>query len=311
MITPLRLGLILTYKCNAVCRHCYFNAGSTRTEEISRNEVLNYLDQAADLSTLRMISFTGGEPFLQPDLLREAVSYAADRGFKTEVVTNCFWAHSKQTAETQLSSLTRAGLDMINLSADDFHQEFIPFSYAKNGYEAARSLGLKITILCTIAHSSRLTAEKIVNLLGDRKIQIMGENTPLPTKGYAMIVETPFIPVGRGSQIPHEEWAFSRYTAGPCSHVLRDIAIDPSGRVLPCCSAAGTIEALTLGDAKREHLSRIVERGHERETLNVLAVRGPQELLRRGEEVVKDYVNKCHLCYEVLSDLERKGLLRV
>jgi len=311
MITPLRLGLILTYKCNALCRHCYFNAGPTRTEKMNRNDVLNYLDQATDLSTLRMISFTGGEPFLQPDLLREAVSYAVDRGFKTEVVTNCFWADSKETAETQLSSLARAGLDVINLSADDFHQEFIPFSYVKSGYEAAKSLGLKITILCTVARSSRLTAEKIVSLLGDRKIQIVGENTAPSVKGYAMAVETPFIPVGRGSQIPREEWAFSRYTAGPCSHVLRDIAIDPSGRVLPCCSAAGTIEALTLGDARREHLSRIIERGRERNALNVLAVRGPQELLERGEEAVEDYVNKCHLCYEVLSDLERRGLLRV
>lgn len=303
MITPLRLGLILTYKCNALCRHCYFNAGPTRTEKMNRNDVLNYLDQATDLSTLRMISFTGGEPFLRPDLLCEAVSYAVERGFKTEVVTNCFWAHSKETAEAQLSSLARAGLDVINLSADDFHQEFTPFSYVKSGYEAAKSFGLKITILCTVARSSRLTAEKIANLLGDRKIRIMRENTSRPVKGYAMIVETPFIPVGRGSQIPREEWAFSLYTAGPCSHVLRDIAIDPSGKVLPCCSAAGTIEALTLGDARKESLSRIVERGRERDSLNVLAVRGPQELLGRGEKAVKDYVNKCHLCYMVLSNL--------
>ena len=313
ILTPLRLGLILTYRCNASCRHCYFNAGPSRTEEMKRREALNYLDQAAEFSTLRMVSLTGGEPFLLPELLREALSHASDMGFKTEVVTNCFWGESKERAREQLGSLADAGLDVINISADDFHQEFIPFSYIQNCYEASKELGMKITILCSVAKSSRLRVEKVVDLLGDANIHILGGITPPPDiiKAYAMAVESAFIPAGRGSQIPRGEWIIGhRLAIGPCPHVLRDIAIEPSGGVLPCCSAAGLIGSLNLGNAKREPLSRIIERANRREVFKVLARRGPQGLLDITEEKIqRNYVNKCHLCYEALLGLERRGLL--
>ena len=313
LLAPLRLGLLLTYRCNAACRHCYLDAGPSRMEKMSRWEVLGYLDEASALSTLRMVSFTGGEPFLLPDLLREALSHASEMGLRTEVVTNCSWAGSMEEAREQLGALAEAGLDVINISVDDFHQEFIPFSHVRNCYEAARELGLKITILCTIAKSSELRVEKVVDLLGDTNIHIMGEDTtPFNRfKTYAMAVETAFIPAGRGSRIPRGEWVIGhRPVVGPCFHILRDIAIDPSGRVLPCCSAAGLISSLNLGNAKRESLSRIVEGGRGREVFRILVERGPQGLLDvKGDEAPGSYVNKCHLCYEALLSLERRGIL--
>ena len=308
-LTPIRLGLLLTYRCNAYCRHCYFNAGPSRKEEISRHQVFKYIDQAADFSTLKMISLTGGEPFLLPELLREALSYASDRGLKTEVVTNCSWAESGETAMDQLSILADAGLDIVNISADDFHQEFIPFNHVRNCYEAAREVGLKITILCSVAKSSRLTAEKVVKFLGDENIYILRGGRRPPSNAYSMAVETAFIPAGRGSHIPRGEWVIGHdSTTGPCSHVLRDIAIEPSGWVLPCCSAAGLIKSLKLGNLRMSPLSRIIERANKRKIFDILVRKGPQELLYiEGGEATGNYVNKCHLCYDALLHLEKGG----
>jgi organic radical activating enzyme len=280
---------------------------------MSSYEALNYLDQASEFSTLRMVSLTGGEPFLLPKLLCEALSYSYERGFKTEVVTNCFWAESGKEAEEKLGSLVDLGLDMINISADDFHQEFIPFSYVRNCYEAAKELDLKITLLCSVAKFSRLRVEKIVDLLGDTNIHILERNKQSSNriKTHAIAIESAFIPAGRGSQIPHKEWILGNHsTTGPCHHILQDIAIEPSGRVLPCCSTAGLINTLKLGNALREPLSRIIEKANTREIFKILARRGPQELLdvkyRNGPG---RYVNKCHLCYEALSDLEKRNFL--
>lgn len=280
---------------------------------MSSREALNYLDQAEEFSTLRTVSLTGGEPFLLPELLRKVISYASDKGFKTEVATNCFWAESEERAREKLGSLVDLGLDVINISADDFHQEFISFSYIQNCYEAAKELGLKIAILCSVAKPSRLRVKNVIDLLGDVNIHVLGES-PQPSnrvKANSVAVETAFIPAGRGSQIPHREWILGhRSTIGPCPHILQDIAIEPSGRVLPCCSAAALIKSLNLGNAQMDPLSRIIERANTREIFKVLSRIGPQELLDiKYGNLLRNYVNKCHLCYEVLLDLERRNLL--
>jgi len=90
---------------------------------------------------------------------------------------------------------------------------------------------------------------------------------------------------------------------GPCRDVLRDIGIDPSGKVLPCCSAASRVEYAMLGNAKEERLADIIERASRRPVFKALSMDGPSELAKQlGLWRKGGYVNRCHLCYEVLSD---------
>ena len=311
MIETFRVGLLLTERCNIACGHCWFGSGSHREASMTLDEAKDYIDQAREIPTVEWISFTGGEPFLLPEMLLSLVGYASERGFRTECVTNCFWAETKNEAFVCLEELTGAGLDAINISADDFHQRHIPFERVGNCFEAAKSLGLKIIIMCASAKSSKLRIGDIAKLLGEEDIHVIGGGKP---KGpfSALAIETGFVPVGRGAEIPEEEWLIGESAVeGPCRDVLRDVGIAPSGRVLPCCSAAGQVEEAILGNARVNRLREIIESAFRNPVFRTLSRDGPKGLAEsHGVGLKEGYVNRCHLCYDVLSDHRIREALR-
>lgn len=301
MADTFRVGLILTERCNIECAHCWLESGPHRSRSMDPADARGYIDQALEIPTLEWVSFTGGEPFLMPETLAGLVSYASGSGLRTECVTNCFWAEDEVKAEGRLGALAEAGLDVINISSDDFHQRHIPFERVRNAYEAAKKLGLKIVIMTASAASSELRIREIARRLGEEDVHIVGDGEP-GTRVSALAVETGFIPVGRGGQLPEEEWLVDHGPVkGPCRDVLCDVGIAPTGRVLPCCSATGQLQQASLGNAKEERLSVLIERAEENPVYRILSTDGPFELAERmGFQMREGYVNRCHLCYEIL-----------
>ena len=76
--------------CNIACRNCYIESSpeNDRLAYISRAEVRGYLDEiATDGWPVTEIGFTGGEPFMNPDMLG-MLDDALGRGFAALVLTN-------------------------------------------------------------------------------------------------------------------------------------------------------------------------------------------------------------------------------
>jgi len=76
--------------CNLTCRNCYIESSprNNRLAYLTRAEVAAYLDEieSEDLPT-RLIGFTGGEPFMNPDIITMLDDVLA-RGLTTLVLTN-------------------------------------------------------------------------------------------------------------------------------------------------------------------------------------------------------------------------------
>jgi uncharacterized Fe-S cluster-containing radical SAM superfamily protein len=76
--------------CNLTCRNCYIES-SPRNDQLAyltRDEVRGYLDEIArDRLPTRLIGFTGGEPFMNPEL-PAMLELALARGFRALVLTN-------------------------------------------------------------------------------------------------------------------------------------------------------------------------------------------------------------------------------
>lgn len=74
------------------------------------------------------IHFTGGEPFLNYNLLLDLTKIAKRLEIpSTFVETNCFWCIDDETTEERLSKLRNEGLKGILISANPFIIEQIPF----------------------------------------------------------------------------------------------------------------------------------------------------------------------------------------
>jgi uncharacterized Fe-S cluster-containing radical SAM superfamily protein len=76
--------------CNLTCQHCYIESSphNERLTYLTHDEVRTYLDEIArDRLPTRLIGFTGGEPFMNPDII-SMLGDVLERGFDVIVLTN-------------------------------------------------------------------------------------------------------------------------------------------------------------------------------------------------------------------------------
>lgn len=76
--------------CNITCRNCYIESSpkNDRLVYIAEDEVIRFLDEIRDLSLgTEEIGLTGGEPFMNPDILR-ILEACLQRGFRVLLLTN-------------------------------------------------------------------------------------------------------------------------------------------------------------------------------------------------------------------------------
>ena len=117
--------------CNVTCRNCYIESSprNDRLAYLTAGEVAAYLDEIArgNLGT-REIGFTGGEPFMNPDM-PAMLADALSRGYRALVLTNAMQPMMRHTEA--LAALQRAhGARMVLRISLDHH--------TKEGHEAMR-----------------------------------------------------------------------------------------------------------------------------------------------------------------------------
>jgi len=299
---PFRVGLLLTERCNIACAHCWLGPTSNGGD-MTLDEAKGYIDQVSGIPTVEWISFTGGEPFLLPILMEELVSYASGKRLRTECVTNGYWAETPEKSEEKLKTLKEAGLDVVNISADDFHQEFVPFENVQNCFEAAKGLGLKTVVMSAARAGGFLRLTEIINRLGPDEIRTLGKEESIEGLS-AIAVESGFIPVGRGTALSREEWLIGMSPIdGPCRLVLRDIGINPDGELLACCSAASVLKWGRLGNVVEKDIGELLSKASSQPLFKILAEYGPTRLGDSlGIKWRDGFISRCHLCHVVLKD---------
>jgi len=137
---PISGGLLLSYKCSAECRHCmYACSPKWKADWISIKDLEDCLAQLAGkikpspsgyqgVSLNYGLHFTGGEPFLNFELLLKAVEIANKLKIpSTFVETNCFWCSTDEVTREKLELLKEAGIKGILISVNPFYAEYVPF----------------------------------------------------------------------------------------------------------------------------------------------------------------------------------------
>jgi len=121
--------------CNITCRNCYIESSPSndRVVFITAAETAEYFDEIEELGLgTREIGFTGGEPFMNPDLL-DMVGDALRRGFSVLLLTNAMQPMQRPRIKRGLLDLKEQFGARLTIRVSLDH-------YAKSLHEAERGL---------------------------------------------------------------------------------------------------------------------------------------------------------------------------
>jgi pyruvate-formate lyase-activating enzyme len=310
------LTLLVTYRCNYNCDHCVFRSGPHRTEVMDEALARRAIAEAQRLvPTLELVTFSGGEPFLVPDLLRTLHAYAADLDLTCGVVTNAFWARSRQAALAALEPLAEHGLVDFTTSLDVYHLAYAPAERVRVALEAALDLGLRTHLNIVVRSGSDVREANAHEVLGMSKAALQ------------RVTCCEFSPTLVGS-------AADRLTAADvvtiddpdalraaCPYVLRSLTITPGGTVHGCCGVGGASDdgpsaLLRIGSLLEETLEELHDRMTRNLAFHVIAREGPYALLELGWQtdpalaVRSEFAHICDVCHELTVNELLRGAVR-
>lgn len=108
--------------CNLTCRNCYIESSprNDRLVYLTATEAASYLDEIqSDRHATRLIGFTGGEPFMNPEL-PAMLDDALSRGFKAIVLTNAMKPMHKMKPALLALRARHGGNLTIRVSVDHY-----------------------------------------------------------------------------------------------------------------------------------------------------------------------------------------------
>ena len=143
--------------CNITCANCYIESSPTNDAlvYITADEVSGYLDQVQDRGwPVREIGFTGGEPFMNPQMI-EMAERALARGFEVLILTNAMQPMMRPRVQAGLSRLQaeyggrltlRVSLDHYTPARHDAERGDGSFARTLEGMDWLRDSGISMTV---------------------------------------------------------------------------------------------------------------------------------------------------------------------
>jgi hypothetical protein len=267
-----------TSRCPLRCAHCFARSSPESSDQLTDDELLRCVDDAAHLGTVERLGISGGgDPFLRPQTLQRLLMRARELGLRTTVVTSAFWAPTVAQARRVLAPLAEAGLERLTLSHDDAHAEFVPAAKVLAACRAAVELGIAVYIAIAREPDGRVTRHSVDAWL---KAEGLGD-------AGILVYETGINSIGRALDDATPEQQEARKAGelayrGPCFSVLRQTSVTPDGRILPCCGTAPSEALARLAIGKvGERLDTAVRAAAEDPRLLWIAMEGPAAILRQ------------------------------
>jgi len=274
-----QIHVLLTYQCTWACDHCFLYCSPDTAGTFTGTRLKALLDQAEAVGTIEWIYFEGGEPFLYYPLLLQGLRMARDRGFRTGIVTNGYWATSPEDAEVWLRPLAALDVSDLSMSDDAFHGggEAAP---VKAAIAAAQRLELPVKVIRIDRRTDDHAAESAV-----RKGAVI-EGGPVRFRGRAadrLTEGQPRYDADEFDSCPYED--------------LRTpdrVHVDAFGAVQVC-------QGMSIGNVWETPLRQIMEQydADAHPICGPMLAGGPALLARKqGVPADAGYVDACHLCFE-------------
>ncbi|KZX16868.1 antilisterial bacteriocin subtilosin biosynthesis protein AlbA [Methanobrevibacter cuticularis] len=186
---PFQVVWNITKACNMRCIHCYESASTRQNDELSKNQVINGLDQMAHVG-VASVAFSGGEPSIHPNIL-DFIKHVDDIGMCAAMATNGYTLSDEYKAE----KFVNEGLEFIQISLDGInpqtHDSFRMVDGAwNNAVETIKNfvdLGIFVEVATTVTEHNLDEIPEMIDFLRD-----LGVN-------WFMLYN--FIPTGNGNEV--------------------------------------------------------------------------------------------------------------
>lgn len=271
---PYRCDLILTYRCQNDCAHCYAG-GPHVTAELPKDQWKQIIDRLADWGVPTVV-FTGGEPLLYEGIT-ELVRHAEDKGLITGLITN-----GRLLTETKVCELAGAGLDFAQITLEsvipEVHDKMVgaegAWAVTVDGIRNAANAASRIytTTNTTITMDNADTVLETIRFIKSLGVEKFGLNALIRSRRGASHegLEPPELKTLLEEVIrisADEDFPFIWYTptcykelnpvalalgVKTCSAAGTVMAIEPDGNVMPCQSYYKSI-----GNALTDEFSEI------------------------------------------------------
>jgi hypothetical protein len=313
---PISGGVLLSYRCTSECKHCmYACSPQWKADWITEDDLHRILSQLSDsiqpspLGPDRIginygLHFTGGEPFLNLELLVKATEIADDLGIpSTFVETNSFWCVRDENTREKFIRLRDSGLDGILISVNPFILDQVPFERTQR----AIRIGKEVFGENTIAYQEIFQSQ--FERLNIRDSLSFDEYSRMDQSGLA---HAESLPMGRAVyELGHlyRKLPARLFFGQSCERELTrgwHIHVDNY-----CNYITGYCGGISLGDAREMHS---ILRGVDLNVRPILKVltNDLKELLELAvrefgyEPLQEGYVSKCHLCLDVRKHIAQK-----
>lgn len=259
MFRPEEIIFAPTARCNLHCAHCRV----TRVpDELDAASAVAFMEDCAARGVER-VGFSGGEPFLRPDFLREVSAAAVGLGLLFDrLMTNGVWWRDEAELSEVLRGLADAGFDgKLGLSVDAYHDStaerlgaFVLAAFEAFGrrdcveilsVESADDAPLleKLRAVAALARGSLI-------LEGGQPRAIVGDprprGAPPQPDGEELRVDIHRFPYSAAADEDawrSESWFEDDYCAGPGNVFY----VHPNGKVAVCCGFANENDDLVVG----------------------------------------------------------------
>jgi MoaA/NifB/PqqE/SkfB family radical SAM enzyme len=306
ILPPTSLTLLTTFKCTAKCRNCCFQCSPKASKKMSLSEMKMWLDKCfSAYPSIQLVVFSGGECTLLGNDLVEIIDFVSKKNKRTRIVTNAWWAKSFAFAKEFLSCLYNAGLDEVNFSTGDEHQEWIPFSNIRNASIAALKCGMKCAINIETHDDSKFLLNNYFS--SDKEFASLCSNMVTDDKIY--VENGVWAPINKEDEgkITYEQFKKDLF-GKPCINLFDNIPINPYGEVLACCGITSeTNPYMRLGNIMEEDIKVLYEYSFSDILKIWLFVSGPIEILQYIVRVqygknIKPVGHMCVICREIFAN---------
>ena len=291
-------GLMLTYRCTAACRFCYYyccpQAGGLMSTETAIGAWEGLVRIAGDSAHIHI---TGGEPFLYFERLAEILHQAQRQGLggMDSVETNAEWGESEKDIAEKLKLLDSLGMERLKISWDPFHEEFVEVASVRRLTQIAQQiLGAERVLVRWqqyLDHPSgiRKKSEQDKKLI----LQNALRSEPCRFTGRAADVQGPL-----AAKHPCDY-----FQSRSCRNALlsaKGVHIDPYGNVFN-----GQCSGMVIGNITQTPLDTLWKTWQpDRDDFwKTLYHDGPfgfiEEACRSGYVPQEKYASKCHLCTDI------------